>query len=159
MSAITTWGWGEQGGLVSSLGWGGTPSDAPIPIPVPYKPCLKPGVRLVPELEASRNGKVPQLSSSAILTPKLNATNGRLRPAVSSSERLRPAISTDDAERPEIATSERLAPKFSSAGRDLRPELTSERMVPQVDAETEEKPEITETMTVKPKTDTDDGSC
>jgi hypothetical protein len=102
MSAITTWGWGVQGGLVTTSGWGGHPSRAPA-LPVKERPDIVDSLELVPSIVDTEDGLAPVIVDSAV---------DALRPVIVDTDQLRPAVvDTEDPELPVVSASGEIKPK------------------------------------------------
>ena len=95
MSAITTWGWGAQGGLIATLGWGGHATIPPLQgaVGLPCRPEIVASDALTPALTASLIGEdVPLLVGADELRPRLTAQDDGLAPEVGNTDVLRPKI-------------------------------------------------------------------
>lgn len=102
MSAITTKGWGVQGGLVTTAGWGGHSSKSPA-LPVKDRPDIVDSLQLVPNIVDTEDGLTPTIVDSAA-DPE--------RPVVVDTADLRPVvIDTEDPELPVVTESGEIKPK------------------------------------------------
>ena len=102
MSAITTKGWGVQGGLVSTSGWGGHPTKSPA-LPVKERPDIVDTLELVPSIIDTEDGLRPVIADSSV-DPE--------RPVVADTVQIRPAvIEAEDPELPDVTEAGEIRPK------------------------------------------------
>ena len=105
MTAITTHGWGVQGGLVTTRGWGGSARIPPPPIAIrtPYCPKIVASLEIRPELIDS-DGGIPEI---------VGAQDAGLSPKIVRGMDLRPSIGTGDEElRPQVSDSGGMVPRI-----------------------------------------------
>lgn len=84
MSAITTDGWGEQGGLVSTDGWGGQPEGQPA-LPSAYKPRIEDALELRPAVEGAEQELKLGQPAAKELRPQTVSQDASLIPRVADS--------------------------------------------------------------------------
>lgn len=102
MSAITTKGWGVQGGLVTTAGWGGHPTQSPA-LPVKERPDIVDTLELVPSIIDTEDGLRPVIADSSV---------DHERPVVIDTGQIRPAvIDAEDPEIPVVSASGEIKPK------------------------------------------------
>jgi hypothetical protein len=116
MSAITTGGWGAQGGLITARGWGGAGRRVVRPSPV----------RLRPEITASFQLRPLILSAGDIVPiPRFSGTD--LRPRLGAGRKLARALVRSKQVLPRITTGPlagQRGPSFGSA--QIRPQTSSQ---------------------------------
>lgn len=126
MSAITTWGFGVQGGLVTTYGWGGH-SSLPAPIGIPQIPDLD-AEELVPQLFTRDESVTPELSLAQELIPEYYDTNAINRvPKVTEVEELKPRLNADDEDLTPSMSVDRIKPRLSEAEHKLEPRIVEQR--------------------------------
>lgn len=158
--SITTWGWGCQGGLITTRGWGGCPVTPPEQgaIGLPLKPLIIDSMELTPTLDGSECAEdIPSIEASQALRPSITSERADLTPTMDAGQ-LTPSLTTSDDEdcRPTLHSSDNLTPQLGAdcvedvpevVASELRPSMQSDddSDTPSVDASCELTPEVKDT--------------